>query len=155
MGCQVDKHDFGVADDEVRIEQEVRIGLPFFAIAMVFFIVVAFLLGVAMLVIVVVVALFLAMTMMVFLAIDKFIGTGHCNSQLDDLSPFLQIGLSQLQCRGIEMHSVYEDQIGLRQFHGIGWSRLERMRVGPRRHDSNEIDTIAPDIVDNVCNRGE
>ena len=58
MGRQIDIDDLGVADDEVRIEQEVRIGSAFFAIVMLVIIFAIVLLGMAFFVIVVVAFLF-------------------------------------------------------------------------------------------------
>ena len=123
-------------------------------------VVVVVLFGVAMLVIVVVVVLFgvavivhFAVAMMVFLAVDELIGTGNRGCQLDKLSPVLQVSLGQPQCCLIEVHTVDKDQVGLRQFHGIGGPGLEGMGVGAGRHDGIEVDAITADVVDDICKR--
>jgi len=120
---------------------------------LVIIIVVAFLFGVTVLVVFFFVVVHLGVAMMVFLAVDEFVGAGNCGCQLDELSPILQVGFSQPQRCLIQVHSVDKDQVGLRQFHGVGRSRLEGMGVGAGRHDGIEVDPTAADVVDNICKR--
>ena len=112
--------------------------------------VVAFFIGVTMLVVVFVIVIF-GMAMMVFDAIDELMGTGNYCCQLDELSPVFQVGLGQPQCCLIQVHTVDKDQVGLRQFHGIGGPGLEGMGVGAGRHDGIEVDAVTADVVDDIC----
>ena len=137
---------FGVAMLVVIVVVVVLFGVTVFV-----FVVVVVLFSVAVLVVFVIVHF--AVAMMVFLAVDELIGTGNRGCQLDKLSPVLQVGLGQPHCCLIEVHTVDKDQVGLRQFHGIGGPGLEGMGVGAGRHDGIEVDAITADVVDDICER--